>query len=107
MRRARGRHDELQDIPGIGPALAADLRRLGVDLVADLRGRDPQRLYEELEAHAGSHVDRCVLYAFRCAVYWAGAAEPDPVLSRWWSWKDGGEAERRGLIPAARRVATT
>jgi hypothetical protein len=103
-RRAR---DELQTIPGVGPALAADLRLLGLSRVADLRGRDPEGLYAELEALTGTHVDRCVLYVFRSAVYWAGTSSPDPELSLWWSWKDGGEAERRGLIPQPRRAATT
>ena len=103
----RSARDELQEIPGVGPAMAADLRLLGVNEVADLRGRDPELLYEALEALMGTHVDRCVLYVFRCAVYWAAASAPDPDLSLWWSWKDGGEAERRGLIPHARRAATT
>jgi hypothetical protein len=87
--------------------MAADLRLLGLNTVADLRVRDPERLYVELEALTGTHVDRCVLYVFRGAVYWAQTNAPDPELSQWWSWKDGGKAERRGLIPAARRCATT
>jgi hypothetical protein len=104
---SRSPRDELEQIPGVGPAMAADLRLLGVDAVADLRGRDPHRLYEELESRMGTHVDRCVLYVFRCAVYWAGTSRPDPELSQWWSWKDGGEAEMRGLMPPAGRAATT
>src|ERR1022692_2080930 len=31
----------LQDIPNIGPAIAADLRQLGITLPAELPGRDP------------------------------------------------------------------
>jgi hypothetical protein len=99
--RSRVPRDELREIPGIGVAMAADLRLLGVTRVADLRDRDPEGLYAELEALMGTHVDRCVLYVFRSAVYWAGTDTPDPLLSLWWSWKDGGEAERRGLIPPA------
>ena len=41
--------DELQTIPGVGPALARDLRLLGIEKVADLCGRDPEQLYAELE----------------------------------------------------------
>src|SRR5436190_11256286 len=44
MRRA-SRADELQTLPAIGPSLAADLRALGVRRVADLKRRDPERLY--------------------------------------------------------------
>jgi hypothetical protein len=96
-RPARDPSDELQRIPGIGPALAADLRALGAAAVADLRGRDPQQLYDQFVSLSGQHVDRCVLYAFRCAVYFAATARPDPELTKWWNWKDGGLAERRGM----------
>jgi hypothetical protein len=90
--------DELQTIPGVGPALARDLRLLGIEQVADLCGRDPERLYAELEAHVGHHVDRCVLYVFRSSVYFAEQTQPEPELTKWWNWKDGGPAERRGLV---------
>ena len=99
MARARREEaDELQTIPGVGPALARDLRLLGIDKVADLRGRDPGQLYRELEARVGHHVDRCVLYVFRSSVYFAGHEHPEPELTKWWNWKDGGPAEARGLL---------
>ena len=91
-------HDELREIPGVGPAMARDLRLLGIERVAGLRGRDPEQLYAELEAHAGHHVDRCVLYVFRSSVYFAGETRPEPELTKWWNWKDGGPAEKRGLL---------
>jgi hypothetical protein len=90
--------DPLQRIPGVGPSIAADLRRLGVRRPADLAGRDPQALYDEFERLTGAHVDRCVLYVFRCAVHVAGGADGDPELLKWWNWKDGGLAERLGLV---------
>ena len=92
------RGDPLQRIPGVGPSIAADLRRLGVRRPADLAGRDPQALYDEFERLTGAHVDRCVLYVFRCAVHVAGGAGGDPELLKWWNWKDGGLAERLGLV---------
>ena len=82
----------------MGPSIAADLRRLGIRRAADLAGRDPQELYERLEGLAGHHVDRCVLYVFRAAVHHASGATGDPELAKWWNWKDGGLAERRGLV---------
>jgi len=97
MTSARPR-DALQRIPSVGPAIAADLRRLGVRRPADLAGRDPQALYDELERLDGTHVDRCVLYVFRSAVHYAGGAGGDPELLKWWNWKDGGLAESRGLV---------
>jgi len=78
----------LQSIPGIGPKLEAKLRLIGISAVADLANRDPQALYEQLEEKLGCHVDRCVLYVFRCAVYYASTARHDPEKLQWWAWKE-------------------
>jgi len=94
--------DDLRHIPGVGPSIASDLRRLGILRLADLRERDPQALYDELERLEGGHVDRGVLYVFREAVYFATTPSPEPELTKWWNWKDGGLAARRGLV---RRLA--
>jgi hypothetical protein len=79
---------DLQTIPGVGPSLEAKLQELGVAKVADLRGRDPERMYRDLCDLKGTHIDRCVLYVFRCAVYYAGRSRHDPALLKWWNWKD-------------------
>ena len=81
--------DDLQTIPGVGPKLAEALRALGCRCVEDLRGRDPQRMYDDLCKQRGRHIDRCVLYVFRCAVYYASRKRHDPRLLKWWNWKDG------------------
>ena len=80
--------DPLTVIPGIGKAMSADLRLLGITAVSDLIDADPQELYERLCAITGAHQDRCVLYVFRCAVYFARTASPDPDKLKWWNWKD-------------------
>lgn len=88
-RGAAGRDvDDLETISGVGPSLAQDLRELGIARVADLRGQDPERLYARLIAQRGVHQDRCVLYVFRCAVYFAETPEPVPERLKWWWWKD-------------------
>jgi hypothetical protein len=88
MQKTRARtRDELQTIPGIGPSLARDLRDLGVRRVIDLKRRNPERLYQGLNALRGIRQDPCVLYAFRCAVYFARTARPKPELLKWWNWK--------------------
>ena len=79
---------ELQRIPGIGPSLARDFVDLGIRCVADLRRRNPERLYEQLITLRGTHQDRCVLYTFRCAVYFASEPQPDPERLKWWNWMD-------------------
>jgi hypothetical protein len=78
----------LESIPGIGPSMAADLRSIGIFKVSDLKVRDPEQLYRALEDRAGRHVDRCVLYVFRCAVYYASNDRHDPEKLKWWNWKD-------------------
>ncbi len=75
-------------IPGIGPSLAADLYSLGIRKVEGLAGRDPEVLYDRLMKQVGGHVDRCVLYTFRCAVYFAEQTKPKPEKLKWWNWKD-------------------
>ena len=82
----------LQVIPGVGPAMARDLWKLGVTKVEDLTNRDPEELYRRLIDLEGAHVDRCVLYVFRCAVYYASESVHDPELLKWWAWKDNGPA---------------
>jgi len=79
--------DELQELPSIGPSMAADLRRLGVKSVKDLARRDPERLYRRLCEITGARQDPCVLYTFRCAVYAARTPRPQPELLKWWHWK--------------------
>jgi len=79
---------ELQQIPGIGESMAEDLWGLGVHSVQDLKDRDPEELYVRLCDQVGARVDRCVLYVFRCAVYYASNAQHDPDLLEWWNWKD-------------------
>lgn len=79
--------DELQQLPGVGQSIAADLRRLGVKSVRGLARRDPERLYRRLCEVTGVRQDPCVLYTFRCAVYAARTEKPDPELLKWWKWK--------------------
>ncbi|HVU22933.1 MAG TPA: helix-hairpin-helix domain-containing protein [Opitutus sp.] len=86
-RRARALR-ELQTIPGIGPSLAHDLYSLGIRRVADLERRNPLNLYRRLEQLTGARQDPCVLYTFRCAVYYAKTPRPDPRLLLWWNWKN-------------------
>lgn len=80
--------DNLETIPGVGKNIASDLRSIGIHSVADLKNKDPEALYNQLMKSVGSHVDRCVLYVFRCAIYYAETPAPDPERLKWWNWKD-------------------
>ena len=83
----RIRRDDLETVPSVGPSIAQDLRDLGVRSVAALARRDPERLYRALNKLTGVTQDPCVLYTFRCAVYFARTARPKPELLKWWNWK--------------------
>ena len=39
-------------------------------------------------AKRGMVQDRCLLYVFRGAVYFAGTRRHDPKKLNWWYWKD-------------------
>lgn len=88
MKRVQNAADELQNIPGVGSSIAEDLRSLGISRVIDLRDKDPEVLYDELCKKMGKPVDRCMLYVFRCAVYFASHTRHDSEKLKWWYWKD-------------------
>ncbi|HHV02907.1 MAG: helix-hairpin-helix domain-containing protein [Bacteroidales bacterium] len=86
--RLQASHDPLLNIPGIGKSMAEDLRVLGIESVADLTEKDPQQMYDRLCEIRNTKLDPCVLYVFRCAVYYAGNNVHDPEKLKWWNWKD-------------------
>lgn len=86
--RSKTVESNLEVIPGVGPSIARDLRHLGYSAVADLVDEDPERMYDHLCGLRGEHVDRCILYVFRCATYFASNRVHDPELLKWWNWKD-------------------
>jgi hypothetical protein len=100
------RPDPLRAIPGVGPSIAADLRKLGIEDPTGLRGRDPERLYARSNALRGVTQDRCLLYVFRCAVYFANTSRRQPELLKWWNWSDDALA-RRGKTRAGSNAATS
>ncbi len=78
----------LQCIPSIGPKVGEMLIEIGISKVADLKNCSPDKLYEQICNCRGKILDRCVLYHFRCAVYFATNKHHKPELLKWWSWKD-------------------
>ncbi len=78
---------ELMIIPGVGKSIAEDLTDIGISSVLDLKGKDPKKLYDESNKFAGKVQDRCLLYVFRCAVYFAEGGRDSKKL-KWWNWKD-------------------
>jgi len=80
----------LMEIPGVGKSIANDLYNIGIRSVADLRTKDPEYLYDLSNKFVGTVQDRCLLYTFRCAVYYAKTppSRRNPEKLKWWNWKD-------------------
>lgn len=51
------------------------LNEIGVKEIADLKGKDPLKLYEATCEKRAERMDPCVLYTYRCAVYVAETAQ--------------------------------
>lgn len=80
--------DSFQAIPGVGPKIAKYIWELGYQDVAELKDEDPEEMYLRFCALKGKEVDRCLLYVFRTAVYYASHDTHDPDRLQWWNWKD-------------------
>ena len=74
--------------------------KCGHQLHRALARRDPERLYRALNKLTGATQDPCVLYTFRCAVYFARTAHPKAELLKWWNWKGRTLACPKRLLPA-------
>jgi hypothetical protein len=72
----------LEQLPNIGPSLAADLRLIGIVHPADLRGKDAFVLYQRLCAATDQRQDPCVLDTFMAAVDFMRGAPAAP----WWHY---------------------
>ncbi len=81
---------ELMTMPGIRKSIANDLWKIGIEKIDDLKGHDPEVLYYLSNRFAGTVQERCLLYAYRCAVYFA--TTPPEVREKekllWWNWKE-------------------
>lgn len=80
----------LRTIPGIGKTMAIDLWNLGIRSIADLKDQDAEALYILHNDLRKKVQDICVLYTFRCAVYFANTQgkKQDPEKLKWWHWVD-------------------
>jgi hypothetical protein len=81
--------EALEQLPNIGPALAADLRRIGIRSPRELRGRDAFVLYQQLCATTGERQDPCVLDTFMAVIDFMRGAPAAP----WWAYT----AQRKAL----------
>ena len=82
--------ETLEQLPNIGPALAADLRLIGIQHPRELRGKDAFVLYQRLCAATGVRQDPCVLDTFMAATDFMAGAPAAP----WWKYT----AQRKALV---------
>lgn len=92
--QAAGRREvaRLEDIPNVGPAVATDLRQLGINSPGELVGRDPYAMYDELCHVIGVRHDPCMLDTFIAAVRYMEGGPKQP----WWAFT----AERKRELAA-------
>lgn len=79
---------DLLTIPYIGKNTKEDLINIGITCVEDLKGKDPEDLYLQDCLLKKYQEDRCQLYMFRMAVYYAENEIKDEEKLKWWYWKD-------------------
>ena len=72
----------LEQLPNIGPSLAADLRLLGIEHPSELARCDAYTLYQTLCQRTGKRQDPCVLDTFMAATEFMRGAPPAP----WWNY---------------------
>ena len=75
---SRSQFTDLEQLPNVGPAVAADFRLLGLARPNDLLGRDPYALYDELCRRTGRRHDPCLLDTFIAAVRFMGGEPARP-----------------------------
>ncbi|HTF82518.1 MAG TPA: helix-hairpin-helix domain-containing protein [Cytophagales bacterium] len=90
MNNSKDAFKELRRIPGVGKAVAMDLWQLGYRTIQDLKGQDPELMYILHNDLKQQVQDVCMLYTFRCAVYYANTygQYQDPEKLKWWRWTD-------------------
>jgi len=100
---------DLLTIPGVGKAIAHDMINIGIRTVEDLKGKDPEVLFQSHINQQGQRIGDCgcMKYSLRAAVYYANHAnlkkeadtskasskkrkknDVDDPLYLWYNWTD-------------------
>lgn len=73
---------DLQQIPNIGPSIAANLRQLGISSPHELPGKDPYAMYDKLCRITSVRHDPCLLDVFIAATRFMAGEPAKP----WWKY---------------------
>ena len=90
---------QLEELPNIGPAIAAKLRRIDIQAPSDLIGRDPYALFDEFQARTGQRHDVCLLDVFISATRFMDGEPEKP----WWAYT----AERKRTLAKTKGLIGT
>jgi DNA transformation protein len=84
---------QLEDIPNIGKAIAADLRAAGIQSPEQLLVHEPLDIYLKLAAQMGRRHDPCVLYTLLAAKHYLQSGEK----VGWWKFTEQGKCLLQNL----------
>ena len=73
---------DLEQIPNVGPAIAAKMRLIAISSPQDLVGKDPYTMYDDLCEITGINHDPCLLDVFISAVWFMEGKPAKP----WWKY---------------------
>ena len=79
---------QFQIIPSVGKSISMDLWNMGFRNINELKGQNPMELYDRFCYITGMKQDICLLYTFRCMVYFVSEKEHEKEKLNWWYWKD-------------------
>ena len=88
----------LQEIPNVGPKMAAGLIKLGVTSLEDAAGGDPDEMYYELCAIDAKRHDPCVRDVFAAVISYADGGPGRP----WWEFTPERKVREQGRGEGAR-----
>jgi len=91
----RERLNRLTDLPNVGPSIAQDLKLIGINTPAQLKGQNPVALYDSLCLKTGVRQDPCVLDVFISITRFMDGEAP----RAWWDYT----AERKHMQGVAPR----
>lgn len=89
----RGTVSNLEDLPNIGKAIAADLRLCQIQQPKDLIGKDGYQLYDKLCSITGKKHDPCLIDVFLSVVDFMNGGDAKP----WWEFTKDRKAHDRAL----------
>ena len=79
----------LTDLPNIGKAIAADLKKIGINSSSDIEKRNLLSIFDELRTVMGKRHDPCVYYTLLSVKHFLRTGESLP----WWKFTEQGKID--------------